>query len=196
MARRQNRHPPHPFNWNFSEKSTSGAAETASLAIFAEQKSHEMTDIKGRISPNTVSHFNRASNHNEMVLTPESNKTVSHFNRASNHNVQAGDKATRRTVSHFNRASNHNVLKMRLPFMGLFLISIEHQITTPIFSSCVQLLLFLISIEHQITTIVPFLITSSALFLISIEHQITTGPALRYFRHRLFLISIEHQITT
>ena len=130
LARRQNRHPPHPFNWNFSENQRAEPSKQPRSPFFCRTKSNEMTDIKGRMSPNTVSHFNRASNHN--------------------------------------RWSNCSRLQ------ELFLISIEHQITTLVRELRRRSGLFLISIEHQITTDSPFYMQNIELFLISIEHQITT----------------------
>ena len=57
-------------------------------------------------------------------------ETVSHFNRASNHNRTPGIDHDPITVSHFNRASNHNRPFLWADAVVLFLISIEHQITT------------------------------------------------------------------
>ena len=175
MARRQNRHPPHPFNWNFSEKSTSGAAETASLAIFAEQKSHEMTDIKGRISPNTVSHFNRASNHNAITISGLFHATVSHFNRASNHNRSRRVGENFATVSHFNRASNHN----RTVRHQLHLLTVSHFNRASNHNLCPRRNFRGLTVSHfnrasNHNTVIgsPFFLS---LFLISIEHQITTA---------------------
>ena len=56
--------------------------------------------------------------------------TVSHFNRASNHNYLSRFDFDLVTVSHFNRASNHNRQLPRYSLYKLFHISIEHQITT------------------------------------------------------------------
>ena len=66
------------------------------------------------INLETVSHFNRASNHNGVGAVCAAVCTVSHFNRASNHNRNCFMPCSRRTVSHFNRASNHNTHRTRL----------------------------------------------------------------------------------
>ena len=56
--------------------------------------------------------------------------TVSHFKRASNHNNVAVYYTDGTTVSHFKRASNHNLGEQFLQPFELFHISKEHQITT------------------------------------------------------------------
>ena len=56
--------------------------------------------------------------------------TVSHFKRASNHNQAPRRRTYGTTVSHFKRASNHNTNAWWHKALVLFPISKEHQITT------------------------------------------------------------------
>ena len=64
------------------------------------------------------------------MMFPAAILTVSHFNRASNHNLVPAFGDFNPTVSHFNRASNHNAAPGQPLPDTLFHISIEHQNTT------------------------------------------------------------------
>ena len=103
---------------------------------------------------------------------------VSYRNSTSNHNRVCGYSSGRRVVSYRNSTSNHNGGARRTVEIGLYLIEILHQTTTP----CPTLLhchpLYLIEILHQTTTPEARPPVSPSLYLIEILHQTTTPQTL------------------
>ena len=101
----------------------------------------------------TVSHSQRASNHNTGGFLAKTVRTVSHSQRASNHNVAGCFTSATATVSHSQRASNHNLPLLTAWRGRLYPILKEHQITTVSGATPLGELLYPILKEHQITTL-------------------------------------------
>ena len=103
----------------------------ANPELFHISKEHQITTRRrSSCPPSDCFTFQKSIKSQLCPRTPDRRRTVSHFKRASNHNEIAQRLRGLRTVSHFKRASNHNITSDLPPTFTLFHISKEHQITT------------------------------------------------------------------